>query len=318
MQITGANLQQFFQAVDFAFKGAAFGTPTFWKMFTKEVPSRTEKNVYPWLSEIPSLREWLGPRIVENIATRDYSLTNKHFERTIGIDRVKVEDDQYGFFTDVASSLGKVVAEFNDVKVAETIEAGNSALCWDGQYFFDTDHPVDVDSSAAGTYSNNLVGAAYDLSADPKGAFGAARKAMMKFKRDDGRPMGLTPNILMVPPDLEDAGMVAIEAGLISQKIMNVAANENVANAAVSNVYQGKATLIVNPHLTVTNAAYVFCTTKGIMPFLFQNRQAPNFVPRVDPASDNVFNLRRFEWGVDLRAAYGYTFPFLGVRIAAS
>jgi phage major head subunit gpT-like protein len=55
-----------------------------------------------------------------------------------------------------------------------------------------------------------------------------------------------------------------------------------------------------------------------MMPLLYQNRQPANFVPRVNPDSDNVFNLKRYEWGVDLRAAFGYGFPLLGMRLAAS
>jgi phage major head subunit gpT-like protein len=315
MELTRSNLEQFFQSVDFAFRDAQQTVPTFWKTIAKQVPSKTEKNVYPWMGEIPGLREWFGERVVNNVATRDYSLTNKHYEDTVGLDRVKLEDDTYGFFTDIVGALGKRVAEFVDEKVSSTLEAGTSTLCWDGQYFFDTDHPVDPDDSSKGTFSNLLKGAGYSLAADPKAAFSAARKAMMKFTRDDGKPLGVVGNILMVPPDLEDAALVAVESDLISQKQLNVAGSENVSNAAVSNVYKGKATVIVNPWLSDTDDWYLFCTTRGIMPMLYQLRQPANFVPRVDPSSDNVFRQKRYEWGVDLRAAFGYTFPQLAIRL---
>jgi phage major head subunit gpT-like protein len=318
MLITGSNLQQFFQLVDFSFKSAQVNTPTFWQYLTKRVPSSTEKNVYPWLSEVPGLREWAGQRVINNLATRDYSLTNKSFEDTIGIDRDKLADDTYGFFGDVAGALGKAVTEFPDIKISETLEAGNSTLCWDGQYFFDTDHPVCIDDSTKSTYSNNLVGAAYDLSTDPVGVFDVVRTTMRKFKREDGRPLGITPNILMVPPDWEKAGKIAVQAQVVSQAQMNAAGTEYVGAAGVTNIYQGDVTLIVNEWLTDTDCGYLFCTTRGIMPLIYQERQAANFVPRVAPDSDNVFLQKRFEWGVDLRAAFGYTFPFLACRFAAA
>jgi phage major head subunit gpT-like protein len=319
MEITGSNLQQFFQLVDFEFRNAVTSTPTFWNLVAKKVPSKTEKNVYPWLSETPQIREWLGERIVNNVATRDYSLTNKSFESTIGINKDKLADDTYGFFSDITTSLGKRVAEFPDVQIATALEAGNTTVCWDGQYFFDTDHPVNVEVPAT-QYSNNLIAAAYNLDLDPKGVFKKVRAAMMKFKREDGQPLGVIGNIIMVPPDWEAAGREAVEAGTISQFAQaSQGTGNNVAVAGVTNVFAGNAGVcIVNPFLTKTDAGYMFCTTKGVMPLLYQERQSASFVPRVNPESDNVFLQKRFEWGVDLRAAFGYTFPFLAVRFAAT
>lgn len=316
MEITGANLQQFFQLIDFTFYNKFSSTPTFWNRYAQKVPSKTEKNVYPWLSETPSLREWLGPRVVQNLATRDYSLTNRKFESVIGLDKDKLADDTYGFFQGHTEMLAKRVAEFADENLTTTLEAGNTTICWDGQYFFDTDHPVNIDDSGKGQYINNLVGSAYDLSLDPKGVFRKVRAAMMKFKREDGKPLGLIGDTLMVPPDWEGYAKDAVEATFVAQLVNN--GGTTVAAAGVSNVFQGVATVVVNPWLATTNAAYLFCTTRGIMPMLYQEREGANFVPRVDPASPNVFEQKRYEWGVDLRAAFGYTLPQLAIRFAAS
>jgi len=199
--------------------------------------------------------------------------------------------------------------------LAGVIENGTTAECWDGQPFFDDSHPVDIDDPSKGDFSNNLEGADFDLSTDAKGAFQKARAAMMKFKRNDGKPLGIVGNVLMVGPDLESAAKEAVEAVFITDRVRD--GGNIVAAAAPTNVFQGVATVIVNPWLqNDPTAAYLLCTTRGIMPFLYQDREPANFVPRVDPTSDNVFNLRRYEWGVDLRDAYGYTFPFLAVRFA--
>lgn len=316
MEITGANLQQFFQLIDFSFQNKFTSTPTFWNRYAQRVPSKTEKNVYPWLSETPSLREWLGPRVVQNLATRDYSLTNRKFESVIGLDKDKLADDTYGFFQGHTEMLAKRVAEFPDENLTSTLEAGSTSVCWDGQFYFDTDHPVNIDDASKGIYSNNLVGAAYDLSIDPKATFRAIRAAMMKFKREDGKPLGLVGDTLMVGPDWEGYALDAVQATFIASVVKNGATP--VGAAGVSNVFQGKATVIINPWLTKADGGYLFCTTRGIKPMLYQDREGPNFVPRVDPASTNVFELKRYEWGVDLRAAFGYTLPQIALRFAAT
>jgi phage major head subunit gpT-like protein len=316
MEITTPNIQQFFQLVDFTFRDAVLKTPKLWDMFAKLVPSKTEKNVYPWLSNIPGLRPWLGPRFINNIATREYSLINQPFEDSIGIDKYKLEDDVYGFFEGVTAELGQRVAEFPDSELASTVESGQTTLCYDGQDFFSGAHPVDIDDPSKGTFSNNLVGSAYDLSIDPKSTFRAVRSAMMQFLRDDGKPLGLVGDTLMVPPAWEGYAKDAVEATFITSIVKN--AGTPVAAAGMSNVFYGVSRVIVNPWLTVQNAGYLLCTTRSVMPFLYQQRQPANFVPRVSPDMDNVWMNRRFEWGVDMRAAFGYTFPFLAVRFAAS
>jgi phage major head subunit gpT-like protein len=303
MQLTKPDLQQFFQLVDWTFRNAVAETSTFWKYFAMKTPSRTEKNVYPWIAETPAIREWLGERVVNNIRTRDYTLN-------------KLADDTYGFFDGYTAALGKRVAEFPDVQLSAQLEAGGTTKCWDGQNEFDTAHPVDVDDTSKGTFSNNLVGATYDLSTDPVGVYAKVRAAMMKVKRDDGLPLGLVGNVLMVPPDWEVYGLKAVQAQIVMD--LAKASGTVVGGAGVTNVFQGTSTLIVNPWLTKADAGYLFCTTKGILPLLYQDREGPNFVPRVDPASNNVFLQRRFEWGVDLRAAFGYTLPYLAFRFAAT
>src|SRR5690606_37303194 len=63
-----------------------------------------------------------------------------------------------------------------------------------------------------------------------------ARTAMMNFKGDNGRPLNVIPNLLVVPPALEGAAKTILEA-------------ENLANGA-TNIYRGTAELLVVPLLS--------------------------------------------------------------------
>lgn len=312
MDLTPTNIQNFFNALNFSYKGSYDSAPTYWAKIATEIPSSSEGNIYPFLSMIPGLREWIGPRVINNIASRSYILPNKHWESTIAVDANKLKDDQYGIYSPIAGMLGQHVAEWRDRELARVVEAGTTALCWDGQFFFDTDHPVDPDGLVSGTNSNKLVGAGYDItgnSADPLVAYAAAKAAMAVWKREDGAQMGTIPDTIMVHPNEEKQGKQIKNALITAQ-----------GNAGVSNVFQGDINLIVNPYLTVTSGKpwYLLKTMAPVKPFIWQTREEANLVARTAITSDNVFLLRQFEWGVDLRGAAGYSFPFLAFRMSAS
>jgi phage major head subunit gpT-like protein len=316
MDITPASIQNFFTRLNFQFQNAFAGVPTFWSDVATEFPSDTGQNLYPFLSMIPGLREWVGPRVINNVAQRAYAVPNKHWEATYGIDRNQFEDDTYGFYAQMQPMIAQQVAEWRDRRLAQVIEAGTTAVCWDGQFFFDTDHPVDPDNSGAGTNSNKLVGAGFDIAvADPLVPYAAARAAMALWKREDGQQMGTLGDTIMCHPNEEKFALQVANALVTAQAVGSAA-------AGVTNVFSqsGPPRVIVNPYLTVTSGKpwYLLCTKRGIKPFGWQNRQAPNLVARTQVTDENVFKLRQFEWGVDLRGEGLYTFPFLAFRMSAS
>jgi phage major head subunit gpT-like protein len=79
----------------------------------------------------------------------DYTIQNKEYEGTVGVPRVKIEDDQYGVYTPLMEEMGNAAARHPDELLFALVLLGASTVCYDGQYFFDTDHPV-----AATTASN--------------------------------------------------------------------------------------------------------------------------------------------------------------------
>lgn len=314
MDITPANIDNFFKSLDFSFRQGMGSPPTFWADVATRVPSSSRGNIYPWLQKIPQIREWIGPRVVNNLSIKSYELENKKFEGTVAVEKDHLADDNYGFYGNVAGMLGSDAAEFPDRKIAEVIEAGTTALCWDGQFFFDTDHPVDPDGVVSGTNSNKLVGAGFDLAvADPLVPFAAARAAMMLWKREDGQQMGTVGDTIMVHPNEEKYALQVAEAINLGQAVGSAAATP-------SNVYRGKVRVLVNPHLKVTSGKpwYLLATNKPVKPFLWQVRQEAELTAKVNMTDDNVFFLQQFIWGIDLRAAAGYTFPFLAFRMSAS
>ena len=60
-------------------------TPTYYQQFATEIPSSTREMRHAWLDRIPQMREWLGERVVNNLAVRLQSIENKLFEDTVAV-----------------------------------------------------------------------------------------------------------------------------------------------------------------------------------------------------------------------------------------
>lgn len=319
MELTPQNLQFLFQNANFKYQEAFRKRKTYQQQYAEQMPSGTEVEVYPWLAELTGLREWIGPRLTSSIAARSYQLTNKPYERTIDLDRDKILDDQFGVFNLAVTKLGDAAARWPDDLVTAALIAGTTGLCYDGQPFFSSAHPVDLDDSSQGTYSNRFdstTSGALPLNwtASYLDNFAFAYSAMMSFKGESGVPLEVQPTILMVPPQLQKYAMLICGVSDMVAAVKNVAGSENIGAAAVGNPYSGLVTPIVNPRLAGDPNTWYLLSTDRIKPMVFQQRKAPEMQQITDPQSVNVFMTRKFVYGVDARGAAGYTLPFLAIR----
>ena len=147
MNINHSNLAILNQAFSGAFRGALTGTTPMWGQAATLVPSTAAETKYAWLGQITRFREWIGERHIQSLAVHDYAIKNKTFENTVTVSREEIEDDQYGVYSPVMEQLGQDAALHPDELVFGLLKAGFTTPCYDGQYFFDTDHPVGAPGS---------------------------------------------------------------------------------------------------------------------------------------------------------------------------
>lgn len=316
MDALRAKIAELYQMVDMRFSQANLMTPTAWDYVATQVPSTTTKNVYPWMSKLPAFQLWNGENNDANVRSRDYTLVNQVYRQGFDISKDDIMDDTIGLFGDVVGDAGRVRAEFPDKFSFQQLEAGDSTVCWDGQFFYDTDHPVDIDNSSKGVYSNLLLGSTYDWTIDPVSTFQLVRAAMMKFQRDDGTRVGAVPNILIGGPDMEGPILKAIEATFVTSIVKN--AGTPVAAAGVTNVFVGKAIGIITPWIQSSTRVHALCTTRGMKPLLYQLREDEGLIPSVNPDSENVLRERKFKWGQFIRAAFGYGLPQFAIAAGSA
>ncbi len=246
------------------------------------VPSTTAESRYGWLKSLSGMREWIGPRQVDNFAENAYSIANRHFEKTIGVDRNHIEDDNLGQYNTIFAHLGETVGALPETMVWDLLKLGFSTNGFDGQFFFDTDHPIVGADGAETTYANTDGGAGtpwfllctrrvvrpiifqerkkpefvamdrmdhetvfhnrtFHYGTDmrcaagfgfPQLAWGSkqpltaanyeiARAALLNMKGDGGRPLGIIPDTLVVPPSLEGAARRIVKSELTTGGMTN-------------------------------------------------------------------------------------------------
>lgn len=159
MIINQANLRTLGIGFKSNFQNGLSQAETQWGRIATRVPSGTKEEDYGWLGKIPNVREWLGDRQVQNLQLHEYSIKNKSYELTIGVDRDDINDDNLGVYAPLFQEMGMSVAAHPDTLVFDLLKLGFSTLCYDGQFFFDTDHPVLDANGVAASVANTDGGA---------------------------------------------------------------------------------------------------------------------------------------------------------------
>lgn len=158
MIINRSNLDHLTRGFKASFQRGFAGVAPLWGKVATLVPSSTASEDYGWLGKIPGMREWIGDRQINNLKQHDYNIKNKSFENTVGVDRDHIDDDQFGIYAPMMETLGQTAAEHPDILVFGLLAAGFATRCYDGQYFFDADHPVIGADGETASVSNLQAG----------------------------------------------------------------------------------------------------------------------------------------------------------------
>ncbi|MGH6692677.1 MAG: Mu-like prophage major head subunit gpT family protein [Gammaproteobacteria bacterium] len=268
----------------------------------------TEINLYGWMAEIPQFRKWIGPRRASRLASRTYSLKNENYEFSYSVGRDDIKYDRLGIYNTHATRAGQAARVIWDQVLMTAMKTGKTVKCFDGQFFYDTDHPVDPEAVGGSTFVN--LRTTFDLTIDN---FNTAYGAMATLKDANGEPMMVRPNILACNSKMRKKALDVLQASLILKVVQNVAASENVAAAAISNVLAGDCTLMVDDRIE-DNVWYLHHTV-FMRPFIVQVETPPTGLEmRVNPEDPHVWENNEFLFGSRATGAAGYTLPHLSVR----
>lgn len=295
--ITNSVLQGLRTTLGFQFQAGYEDTPTWLDKVANTFDSKTKTNTYAWVLTQLGLREWIGPRLAWNLSEQAAVVTNKKYEGTIEIDREDIEDDNLGMYTNQLVPALARAAKLHPQKLLVALLQANGVQ-WDGVTLFNDAHP----NGGGGTYDNNFTN---NMDGD---GVAAVYAAMASITGADGQPLEITPNLLIVPPQLRRQAMTVVAS--TTYAIPN--GNATNGSATVDNVMRGWFDVLVLPELAnAPTVWYMADTTKPVKPFFYQSRDTPELVSKDKPEDDNVFELDKYRYGVRMRGAAGATLPFL-------
>ncbi len=276
MAITTAKINAVSRGITQSFdNGVRTGSPLYPQICTI-VPSSSRDEKYGWIGDVPDMKEFLGERQFDQLRAFDYEIANRTFEQSLGVDRHDIDDDRYSHYSTIAEGLGRKAVRHPDELLVSLALTGETATCFDGQFFYDTDHAAGDSGSQANKTTFNAADHTNVTVAEFKAAFHKCLRLMMQFKTDKGSffmPRAITADLLsdlhlMVPLSLWEVSSQAMQQMMVAQ-----------GGVAVDNVLLAKAQ--VHPILGLgaegggSDAKFQLLYTGGtVRPFIFQQRKS--------------------------------------------
>jgi phage major head subunit gpT-like protein len=275
-------------------------------LFTSDQDSET----YKWLGMSPMLREWVGGRNAKGFLVNGITIENKHYEATLELAVKDIRRDKTGQIQIRVGELADRAVEHWADLLSTLLLNGGSTICYDGQYFFDTDHV----EGASGTQSNALtftISTDVPVPSDYKGSTtspgpdvmaAAIRKAIQQilgFKDDQGQPMNANAKsfVVMVPIGLMGDALDAVNAMVGTQGKTNPIKTLQDQGFSIQ--------VAVNPRLTWTNKFAVLRTDGRVKPLIRQQETPPMMKAKAE-GSEYEFDNDAWQFGVDTWRNVGY------------
>jgi phage major head subunit gpT-like protein len=262
--------------------------------------SDQESETYKWLGQSPVMREWVGGRNAKGLRENGITIANKKFEATLEIPVDWIRRDKTGQINLRINEMARR-AEAHWARLLSTlIVNGESAVCYDGQYFFDTDHS----EGGSGTQSNDITHEVTTTTAptpsEMQSAILTGIQQLFGLVDDQGEPLNEDASTftVMVPVSFMQAAGSALGATVISQTSNLIQAVGNLGGFNVN--------LAVNPRLSSWTTKFaVFRADGDVAPFIRQEEEGIT-VSAIAEGSELEFNEDVHHYGIKALRNVGY------------
>ena len=267
--------------------------------------SDQESESYNWLGMAPAMREWVGGRHAKGFRENGITIENLTFEATLEVLVNELRRDKTGqIMVRIDEMADRTNAHWASL-LSTLILNAESSVCYDGQFFFDTDH-IEGDS---GAQSNSL---SIDISALPAQVAGSptnpsgqemalsifqAITQIIGIKDDQGEPMNENASqfLVMVAPSLLDSATSAVSNSTFGGGETN---NLNASNFSIQ--------VAANARLSSwTDKFAVWRTDSNIKPLIRQQEEDVT-IKAVAEDSELEFNEDKHHYGVKAIRNVGY------------
>jgi phage major head subunit gpT-like protein len=263
---------------------------------------------YAWIGQSPVMREWVGGRNAKGFTENNLTIRNKHFEATIEVLVKDLRRDKSGQVMTRIRDLARRTNSHWASLLSTLIINGAATECYDGQYFFDTDHSegssgaqsndLEVDISGlpvetAGTITNPAI-------AEMQFAIAKGVQQIVSFVDNQGEPMNSDASefLVMVPTTFMNTALQAVATPV------QVGETQSALQAMKG---QFALNVVVNPRLSWTTQFALFRTDSALKSFIRQEETGVQLKIK-GYGSEYEFDNDAHQYGVDTwrNVGYGY------------
>lgn len=264
--------------------------------------SNQESETYAWLGMAPAMREFIGGRQAKGFRENGITIANKKFEATMEVLLDEIRRDKTGqVMLRVREMAQRTNAHWAKL-LSALIVAGEAGVCYDGQFFFDTDHSEGDSGAQSNDVSYDALVTTAPTAAEFEAALMAGVQKFMGFLDDQGEPMNEDANrfLVMVPVPFLGAATAAIKNTVITD-------GSGARTNTLTNMDGFKFDIVANARLNWTTKFAMFRTDGQTKAFIRQEEEGVT-VSAVAEDSELEFNEEKHHYGVKAirNVGYGY------------
>ena len=226
---------------------------------------------YAWLGMVPQMSQKAGEKKFSQLRDVDWTVRNVEYQAGIALPKKHILYDKT---TQVQTRVNELADRTNAhwlSLIAPLIIAGESAVCYDGQYFFDTDHSEGISGSQSNDITHDVTTTTNPTATEMIDAILEGVESIIGFKDDRGEPVneGMSEFVILTGTGLLKSGLKALSQTNVSNGESNIL------------IEQGsfKFRVVASPRITWTDRFALFCTQGTQKPIIRQQRVPNNPAP---------------------------------------
>lgn len=267
--------------------------------------SNQESETYKWLGMAPVMREWIGGRQAKGFRDNGITIANKTYEGTLEVLVDEIRRDKTGQVMVRVQELAERTNAHWAKLLSELLIAAESAVCYDGQYFFDTDHDEGDSGTQSNDITNDITTPASPTGGEMESSILLAIEKIIGFKDDQGEPMNENARefLAMVPVSYMSAAAAAIG----SEIIVDASTSRTNRIITLGSIGGFAVRLAVNARLSWTTKFAMFRTDAATKALIRQEEEDVS-IAAVAEGSELEFNEKKHRYGVKAirNVGYGY------------
>lgn len=238
---------------------------------TQPLDSDQDSEEYGWLGMVPTMSQKLGEKKFSQIRDTEWAVRNIEYQGGIKLPKKHILYDKTGQIQVRIDELADRTSTHWWSLISQLIIDGESAACYDGQYFFDTDHSEGNSGTQSNDITSDVTTTTNPTATEMIDAILSGVEAIIGFKDDQGEYVNenLNEYVIVTGKSFVKNGLKALSQTQINSGDSNILIEQDSFRFRVFS----------SPRITWTDRFALIATQGTQKPFIRQQRRPNNSAP---------------------------------------